>query len=563
MSVHLMEPTGKTVSNNARPPFTERGTLRLFVPDGPTFAHWWESLAVLASRAAPRSSAQVCYFLRGANLTRVQFAGRPLGASFLLHAALVALLIYLPQAIPARAAQMLPTPLHVEKIYYRISPFEPAKMPRIAPAGPGGRPGSGTIPVRLPSLGSIAPHPNMTIVSHPVHPDNFRQTIIQPSSPPDLKITTEQKLPNIVLGNPAEALKAPLNPNDARPNQTNRQISTTAAPAISATTNPAAPLMTFLKPSDAPPRLAIPLAGGGGPVQRVGSNSGSPSGASSGDAGLVVLGVDPADSAAQVSLPPGNRWGEFSIAPPSGTPGSPGGDPNGTVGGGSGGGTMGGDGSIGVGPGGGGGGGGNSAPPGPVSVSGTGTNGDNGGILDPAIPLSMVYPVAAPAINVRKNALVISAGPLGGGGLNVYGALSCGKIYSIFLPMPGKSWSMQYCDKSAPTHKMPSEVGGAVIHLDSPLIPPDYDVAHRFDFKRIPVPIEKAHRMIVLKGVLAVDGTVQHLVVYEGVQPEMDEAARLAFSRWQFKPAKKNGKPIEVEILVGIPSLAGDDRINH
>ena len=175
----------------------------------------------------------------------------------------------------------------------------------------------------------------------------------------------------------------------------------------------------------------------------------------------------------------------------------------------------------------------------------------------------MVYPVAASALNVRKNALVISAGPLGGGGLNIYNALSCGKIYSIFLPMPGKSWSMQYCDKSAPTQKLPSNAGGAVIRLDSPLIPPDYDPAHRFDFKRIPVPTEKSRRMIVLKGVIAADGTVQHLSVYQGVQPQMDEAARIAFSRWQFKPAKKDGKPIEVEILVGIPSLTGEDRINH
>src|SRR5215470_2427674 len=436
MTVHQMESKGKIVSVGTRAPFTERGALRLFVYNSSPVSSWWDSLAVLLRRS-PRSSSQVSYFLRGANLTRVEFAGRPLSASFVLHGALVAILIYLPQAIPARAAQVLPAQIHVQRIYYRISPFEPAKIPRIAPAGPGGRPGAGTIPVRVAALGSTAPHPNMTIVSHPVHPDNFRQTIIQPSSPPDLKITTELKLPNIVLGNPAMPLKAPLNPNDARPNQVSRQVSATAAPSISATTNPAAPLMTFLKPSDVQPRLAIPLAGGGAPIQRPGSNSGSASGtSSSGDAGLVVLGVDPADSTAQVSLPPGNRWGEFSVAPPSGTPGSPGGDPSGTVGGGSGGGTMGGDGSIGVGSGGSGGGGGYSAPPGPVSVSGSGPNGDSGGgILDPAVPLSMVYPVAATALNVRKNALVISAGPLGGGGLNIYNALSCGKIYSIFLPM--------------------------------------------------------------------------------------------------------------------------------
>jgi hypothetical protein len=108
-----------------------------------------------------------------------------------------------------------------------------------------------------------------------------------------------------------------------------------------------------------------------------------------------------------------------------------------------------------------------------------------------------------------------------------------------------------------------SESGTAVVHLDKPLLPPDFDVAHRFNFKRLPVPVEKSHRSIILKGVIAVDGTVQHLVVYQGVVPEMDQAALIAFSRWHFMPAMKDGKPVEVEILVGIPPLAEEDRVSR
>jgi hypothetical protein len=122
---------------------------------------------------------------------------------------------------------------------------------------------------------------------------------------------------------------------------------------------------------------------------------------------------------------------------------------------------------------------------------------------------------------------------------------------------------MQYCDKAAITPKAPSESRATTVQLDSPLLPPDFDPDHRYDFKRLPVPIEKSHRAIVLKGVLAVDGTIQRLVVYQGVVPEMDEAARIAFSRWRFKPAMKDGKPVEVEILVGIPARAGEDRVNR
>jgi hypothetical protein len=32
----------------------------------------------------------------------------------------------------------------------------------------------------------------------------------------------------------------------------------------------------------------------------------------------------------------------------------------------------------------------------------------------------------------------------------------------------------------------------------------------------------------------------------------MDEAARLAFSRWKFRPAMRSGKPVALEVLVGI-----------
>jgi hypothetical protein len=34
----------------------------------------------------------------------------------------------------------------------------------------------------------------------------------------------------------------------------------------------------------------------------------------------------------------------------------------------------------------------------------------------------------------------------------------------------------------------------------------------------------------------------------------MDAAAKLAFSKWTFRPAMKAGKAVSIDILVGIPS---------
>jgi hypothetical protein len=520
---------------------------------------WWSSLrALFASYKLPTLRASI--YFRDSNVSRSQLAGRSLTASFLMHCALIMLIVYLPQALPAKALASNSSPATHEKIYYRVPLLDASQtLPRIAPAGPGARPGTGSKPNQLPALGSTAAHSNLTVVSKPAVPDNTRQTIYQRSSPPDLRIPVELKLPNVVLGNPLEAPKVPLkfDPSSARPTQTNRQLAPEAAPSL-APEAPKSPLMTNLDPSVSQPRLAIPLAGAAKPTVKTG-NGGATGSASGGvaapgeGADLLIVGVDPAPAGSAITLGPGNRWGEFSISPAGGQPGSPGGSPGGVVGGGSGGSGSGGDGSTGVGPGGGGGGGGPSGGAGAVSINGTGGAGAPGA-LGSAMIASMVYPVPAAVLpKFRKSGLVVSAGPIGGGGLAVYHALSCGKIYTIFLPMPGKNWTMQYCQKSDhPAPKPDPDNRSTVIHLESALIPPDADLDSRFDFQRLPVPVEKGHKIIVLRGNLLADGTVSDLQVYQGIVPAMDEAARVAFSRWKFKPAMRDGKPVAVDILVGI-----------
>jgi len=266
--------------------------------------------------------------------------------------------------------------------------------------------------------------------------------------------------------------------------------------------------------------------------------------------GIVVIGVDPAEAAALVNLPPGNRWGDFSIAPGGGQPGAVGGSENGVPGAGSHSNGAGGDRVTGVGHGYSGGGGGSNGSSGSVSISGdTGGNGD--GMLDPTIVRDMVFAVPSTVV-LRKNALVVSSGPVGGGGLDAYGALHCPKIYTVFLAMPGKSWTLEYCQSSGAAANPPAERRSAVVHLEQGLIPPDAE--SRFDFKRLPVPFEKRNKPIVLKGVIKEDGTVDNLSVYQGIVPAMDEAARAAFMRWKFKPALKAGKPVAIDILVGVPT---------
>lgn len=522
---------------------------------------WWGSIKALCARTRMPTLRTANYF-EGTDVPTSSAAGGSITASLLLHCAFIALLIYLPQALPAKAMAYDSPPVRTEKIYYRVPLLDAKqKLPHIAPAGPGARPGTGQKPEQIPALGSTASQGNLTIVSKPAAPDNTRQTIYQRSSPPDLRIPVEVKLPNMVLGDPSPTLKSPVkvDPNTARPTQTNRQFAAEAAPNVAPETK--SPLVTYLDPSASQPKLAIPVAGAAKPSVKTG-NGGATGPANGGVAApgdgtdLLVVGVDPAPAGSVVALGPGNRWGEFSIAPPGGQPGSPGGSPDGVAGGGSGGHGTSGDGSTGVGPGGGGGGGGNSGASGPVSISGSGGN-EAHGALPSALIAAMVYPVPSAILaKLRKNSLVVSAGPIGGGGLGVYRALNCGKIYTVFLPMPGKNWTMQYCQKTdTPATGTPPEKRSTVIHMESPIVPPEADADSRFDFQRVPVSPDKGSKLIVLKGILLADGSVADLQIFQGVVPTMDEAARLAFGKWRFKAPMRDGKPIAVDILVGIPPV--------
>ena len=558
-------PTGARVANpeNTRLSEGPRRPMQFLVKHESALVGWWRSLAVLFSRPNLRASQSPAYLFRSARAARFELAGRSLTASFLFHCSMILLLIYLPQALPTSASSLDPPTPQREKIYFRVPLVESKKtLPRIAPAGPGGQPGAGHIPNQPPKLGSTASRNGLTIVSHPKRPDNYRQTIIQSFSPPDLIIDHDVKVPNIVLGT-APGIPKPtfkFTPSDAKPVRATREKSTEQAPNL-APSKTSAPLVTMLEPSKSQPRMPIPAAAA--PVAHRSGESGpvaAPDDPAVGSVdrgyGLVAIGIDPSSSSSEIVLPPGNRYGEFSISPGGGgQPGSPGGSPNGVVGGGSGdpgGNGAGGDGSTGVGSGGGGGGGGNSGSEGALSISGTGTSGEGFGMLDPSLAISMVYPVAADFVSkIRQNHLVVSAGPVGGGGLGVYGALQCGKIYTVFVPMPGKNWTLQYCQQRSSPAKPAAESHSTVIHLESPLIPPDVET--RFDFQRLPVPREKAHKLIILKGIIKPDGTPDQVTVYQGLVPQMDEAARLALSRWKFKPALREGKPVTLEILVGIP----------
>jgi hypothetical protein len=171
----------------------------------------------------------------------------------------------------------------------------------------------------------------------------------------------------------------------------------------------------------------------------------------------------------------------------------------------------------------------------------------------------MVYAIPVATL-LRRNRLVVSAGPMGGGGSNAYGVLPCGKIYTVFLTTEAKPWSLQYCQKVPPSNSAENGTRRTIVHTELPIIPPEAE--ERYDFRRVPLPPEKSHKFILLRGTIAEDGKVEQVKVYQGISSVMDPAACLAFKHWKFKPAMRAGKPVRVEVLLSIPMDLPKQEVN-
>jgi hypothetical protein len=523
-------------------------------------ASWLARMGTILSRYPVHLTLISSKLFRDVPIRPRRFAGKQMAMSAVLHACAFLVLPFVLRYFPFQVTQAANIPANDQQVlYYTLAnPEHRLKAPTIRPPGPGSTPGSGAAPELPPVPGATASHGPLFAVSHPKIPDNDHQTILQPLTQPDLKMKADLKLPNLFLSKP-QAPKAPLqfNPNSVKPLQRSSQEVTTVAPTLTAA-NVQQPLTDALLATNQNPRLAVPLGAPPAPnmpSREIGANAnvGAPEFESSGTPGqgLLVLGVNPGTSADMVALPPGNRYGQFSVEPGGNGTGAPGGQPGGSPNGGTSGGPGGGNESTGAGSGKTGGGGGETGMPGMVSVRGDGGSSESLGNLEPEHVASMVF--AMPKISgPRHGALMVAAGPMGGGGLDVYGALRCGKIYTVFLPAAGKGWTLQFCQSSAPGAEPVTKAYANVVHMEQALVPPEAET--RFDFKRTPLPFEKLHKSVILKGRIGEDGKVSDLKVFHGLSDEMDAAAKLAFSQWTFKPAVKAGKPVSIDILVGIPS---------
>jgi len=445
-------------------------------------------------------------------------------------------------------------------------PLVDMKTPKAKPS-PRGEPAK-----PLPPEGADAFHPRQRIFTDPVRPTHPRQTLINsaaPFEPPKIL----PNLPNMVQ---LQQIAGPARPrleisqetlSKLRPRQLRKAKFTSAAAPdlltldqklgdIAPAMLPNAPARPKLElNAGAAPRL-VPRAqtGDAGPVPEVAS---AQSGIANGSAStFIALSATPGPSA-PAAPPQGNLAARVSISPEGKQPGVPGGPPNGTLG--ANGGAGGGSGSSG----------------GTATGNGNGKNGMDvsisgghppaNGISGSGGPLKISAPAAhalilKPEAHAKTDDIPERTGPPNFAALPPSAQpeqiFASKKIYKMLVNMPNLnsatgSWILNFSELR--TGSESPRVASSDVSAPGPL--------RKVDPKYPPTLIkERVEGEVVLYAVIRSDGSVDSIQLVRGIDEQLDANAMQALSQWRFRPATKQGLPVDLEAIVHIPFHAPSDR---
>ncbi|HEV2989048.1 MAG TPA: TonB family protein [Candidatus Angelobacter sp.] len=123
------------------------------------------------------------------------------------------------------------------------------------------------------------------------------------------------------------------------------------------------------------------------------------------------------------------------------------------------------------------------------------------------------------------------------------------RYYSMSLNMPNLtssagSWIIRFAEM----HPLP---GAAGENLSAPVALYKVDPAYPADLMR-----DKVEGVVVLYAVIHSDGSVGEVRILEGIQDDLDHNARTALQKWHFRPATKNGLPVDLEAVIRVPFKA-------
>jgi len=274
------------------------------------------------------------------------------------------------------------------------------------------------------------------------------------------------------------------------------------------------------------------------------------SGVANGSASTLIASSATPGPPAPVAPPQGNLAARVSISPEGKQLGVPGGSPNGMPSA---------NGDAGGGPGSSGGtatGAGNGKSGLDVSISGghppaNGISG-SGGPLKLSAPVSHAL-ILKPDSHAKTGEVPERTGPPNFSALPPSAQpeqiFASKKVYKMLVNMPNLnsatgSWILNFSELSANTqgpHQATADVSapGPIRKVD-PRYPPTLIKEH-------------VEGEVVLYAVIRSDGSVDSIQLVRGIDEQLDANAMQALSQWKFRPATKQGTPVDLEAIVHIP----------
>jgi TonB family protein len=118
------------------------------------------------------------------------------------------------------------------------------------------------------------------------------------------------------------------------------------------------------------------------------------------------------------------------------------------------------------------------------------------------------------------------------------------RSYTLAVNMPNLnsatgSWIIHFVDR---------DQGLAPAPIVAPEVLSKFDPAYPIELMR-----DGVNGAVILTAIIRADGTVSDIVVARSVDPQLDQNAVQALSRWVFRPALKNGQAIDLQAVITVP----------
>jgi hypothetical protein len=375
---------------------------------------------------------------------------------------------------------------------------------------------------------------------------NTTQTILQPQFAPEMRPPASTRLPEVFFWAPRTGMPPVVTPfvEPGRETQPVKPRLLDAPPKLEVpAAEPAAPGAPQVPDSYetlrlvVPPRLPVRTSQPQNGVPQTGVSADPTSGDPT---NLLSLALDPQRMRELLSVPPGNQLGQLpeggAFGPSALTAASGSGGAGTASGSGTGSGPGAGSGAPRLaGP-------AESAPAQPAEGSSASVAALRAMALAAAAPTRVVHP-AGGVFDV-----VVQSGDTEGFPESS-GILSGKPVYSAYVRAGGsQDWLLQYCIPAG--EDTVAQVSGYVVRLTTgaPLVAPYPRVTMRPPVKPRP------GRHVMVHGYITTEGRFRDLKVLAASAPSEAEMAQAVLDQWEFRPASRDGKPVEVEILLAIPA---------